>query len=132
MLMSPSSRLPRYIPLDSHLQFHKICALTALFFSMLHTVGHLVNFYHVSTQPVEHLNCLSKELNFPSDGKPTVDYWLFQTLTGTTGILLFVIMVVIFVFAHPLVRKKAFNYFWITHQVPLIEPSTFITEFCCV
>ncbi len=70
--------LSRYIPLDSHLQFHKICALTALFFSMLHTVGHLVNFYHVSTQPVEHLNCLSKELNFPSDGKPSVDYWLFQ------------------------------------------------------
>jgi hypothetical protein len=25
--------------------------------------------------------------------------------------------VVIFVFAHPLIRKKAFNYFWLTHQV---------------
>ena len=40
--------------------------------------GHLVNFYHVGTQPVEHLHCLSKELNFPSDGKPNVSYWLFQ------------------------------------------------------
>ena len=44
----------QYIPLDSHIQFHKICALTAFFFSMLHTVGHIVNFYHVSTQPIEH------------------------------------------------------------------------------
>ena len=35
--------LHQYIPLDSHLQFHKICACTALFFSVLHTVGHLVS-----------------------------------------------------------------------------------------
>ena len=51
--------IQQYIPLDAHIQFHKICALTALFFSLLHTVGHIVNFYHVSTQPVEHLRCLS-------------------------------------------------------------------------
>ena len=31
--------LHQYIPLDSHLQFHKICACTALFFSILHTIG---------------------------------------------------------------------------------------------
>ncbi len=36
---------------------------------------------------------------------------------GTTGILLYTICVVIFVFAHPLIRKKAFNFFWITHQL---------------
>ena len=159
--------LHQYIPLDSHLQFHKICACTALFFSILHTIGtwqhlnvqgdhsglrlhfvdfdmvcssvwkillgqvkiwqcwhdkltngqnsqigvntilsqttrvtlylqtisdfahvlfpfriagHLVNFYHVGTQPIEHLHCLSRELNFPSDGKPTISYWLFQVL----------------------------------------------------
>ena len=42
--------------------------------------GHLVNFYHVGTQPIEHLHCLSRELNFPSDGKPTISYWLFQVL----------------------------------------------------
>ena len=38
-------------------------------------------------------------------------------MTGTTGIVLFTIVTIIFVFAHPLVRKKAYNYFWITHQV---------------
>ena len=109
--------LHQYIPLDSHLQFHKICACTALFFSILHTMGHLVNFYHVGTQPVEHLHCLSKELNFPSDGKPNISYWLFQTLTGLTGIVLYAIVCIIFIFAHPLVRKRAFNFFWMTHQL---------------
>jgi dual oxidase len=109
--------LHQYIPLDSHLQFHKICACTALFFSILHTIGHLVNFYHVGTQPIEHLHCLSKELNFPSDGKPTIAYWLFQTLTGLTGICLFCIVTCIFVFSHPVVRKKAYNYFWAVHQL---------------
>ena len=31
--------LHQYIPLDSHLPFHKIVACTALFFSILHTIG---------------------------------------------------------------------------------------------
>ena len=109
--------IQQYIPLDAHIQFHKICALTALFFSLLHTVGHVVNFYHVSTQPVEHLRCLSKELNLPSDFKPTFTYWLFETMTGITGVMLFVVMVIIFVFAHPVIRKKAYNYFWKAHSL---------------
>ena len=29
---------------------------------------------------------------------------------------LYTIVSLIFVFAHPLVRKKAFNFFWLTHQ----------------
>ncbi|CAG0924595.1 unnamed protein product, partial [Notodromas monacha] len=71
----------QFIPVDSHIQFHKIVACTALFFSIVHTVGHIVNFYHVTTQPVEHLRCLTSEMNFPSDKKPGIDFWLFQTLT---------------------------------------------------
>lgn len=74
--------IQQYIPLDSHIQFHKIAACTALFFSLLHTVGHIVNFYHVSTQPVENLRCLTNEVRFPSDYKPGITFWLFQTITG--------------------------------------------------
>merc|ERR1719391_638263 len=37
--------LHQYIPLDSSLQFHKICAGTALFFSLIHSIAHMVNFY---------------------------------------------------------------------------------------
>ncbi|XP_071748300.1 dual oxidase isoform X2 [Lepeophtheirus salmonis] len=109
--------LHQYIPLDSHLQFHKICACTALFFTILHSIGHLVNFYHVATQPIEHLHCLTKEFNFSSDFRPNISFWLFRTLTGLTGIILYIVVTIIFIFAHPMVRKRAFNYFWITHQL---------------
>lgn len=107
--------IQQYIPLDSHIQFHKIAACTALFFSLLHTIGHLVNFYHISTQPIEHLKCLTREVHFTSDYKPGITFWLFQSITGVTGVLLFIVMVIIFVFAHPIIRKRAYNYFWLTH-----------------
>ncbi|KAL1137627.1 hypothetical protein AAG570_009323 [Ranatra chinensis] len=109
--------IQQYIPLDAHIQFHKIAACTALFFSLLHTVGHIVNFYHVSTQPLEHLHCLTSEVHFPSDYKPGITFWLFQTITGITGVLLFIVMIIIFVFAHPLIRKKAYTFFWSTHSL---------------
>uniref|UniRef100_A0A1B6CWK3 NAD(P)H oxidase (H2O2-forming) n=1 Tax=Clastoptera arizonana TaxID=38151 RepID=A0A1B6CWK3_9HEMI len=109
--------IQQYIPLDAHIQFHKIAACTAFFFSLLHTVGHIVNFYHVSTQPLEHIHCLTSEVHFPSDYKPGITFWLFQTITGITGVMLFVVMVIIFVFAHPLIRKKAYKFFWSTHSL---------------
>ncbi len=110
------SSLHQYIPIDSHLQFHKICACTALFFSIVHSIGHLINFYHVATQPLEHLACLSPELSFASDQKPNIPYWLFKTLAGTTGLGLYAVVCLIFLFAHPIVRKKAYKFFWISHQ----------------
>ncbi|XP_022920959.2 dual oxidase [Onthophagus taurus] len=112
--------IQQYIPLDAHIQFHKIAACTALFFSLLHTVGHIVNFYHVSTQPLEHLKCLTSEVRFPSDYKPDISFWLFQTITGSTGVVLFVVMCIIFVFAHPTIRKRAYNFFWATHQLYIV------------
>lgn len=109
--------IQQYIPLDSHIQFHKIVACTALFFSLLHTTGHIVNFYHVSTQPIDHLRCLTKEMLFPSDFRPTISYWLFETVTGITGVLLFTIMVIIFTFAHPTIRKNAYKFFFSAHKL---------------
>ncbi|XP_030763375.1 dual oxidase-like [Sitophilus oryzae] len=107
----------QYIPLDANIQFHKIAACTGLFFSLLHTVGHIVNFYHVSTQPIENLKCLTNEIRFNSDYKPGISFWLFQTITGITGVLLFIIMCIIVVFAHPTIRKKAYKFFWFTHSL---------------
>ncbi|KAK9881554.1 hypothetical protein WA026_016431 [Henosepilachna vigintioctopunctata] len=112
--------IQQYIPLDAHIQFHKIGACTALFFSLLHTIGHIINFYHISTQPIEHLRCLTNEVRFSSDVTPGMAFWLFQTITGVTGILLFIIMCIIFTFAHPAIRKKAYNFFWSTHSLYIV------------
>ena len=86
-------------------------------YSVVHTIGHCINFYHVSTQPIEHLRCLTRELNFDSDSKPTFSFWIFGTITGLSGIILFAIVCIIFIFAHPKIRQKAYRYFWMTHQL---------------
>jgi predicted ferric reductase len=106
----------QYIPIDSHVQFHKICACTALFFTLVHVAGHLVNFYHIATQPLERLACLSPEMTFDSDFKPDFPYFLFKTLAGITGVLLYTICCIIFIFSASNVRQKAYNYFWMAHQ----------------
>ncbi|XP_076328078.1 dual oxidase-like [Tachypleus tridentatus] len=110
----------QYIPMDSHVQFHKIVAMTALFFTLIHSIGHLINFYQLSTQPLGHLRCFSKELQFASDFQPTITYWLFQTITGVTAILLVITVCIIFIFAHPLIRLKAYKYFWLTHNLYIV------------
>lgn len=106
-----------YIPLDSHVKFHKIVAMTALVMTMLHTVGHCVNFYHVTQQPVEHLRCLTKEMQFSGESRPTFFYWIFQTVTGSTGLLLWIFCSIIYVFAQQQVRQRAYSFFWSTHKL---------------
>ena len=54
---------------------------SALFFSILHAAGHLVNFYHVGTQPIDHLHCMTKEMRFATDQRPGIDFWFFQVCT---------------------------------------------------
>lgn len=34
--------------------------------------------------------------------------------------MLFCVMVIIFVFAHPLIRKKAYKFFWMTHSLYVV------------
>ena len=98
-------------------QCQRVHDVTFFIFFFHYSAGHLVNFYHVGTQPIAHLHCMTKEFSFPSDSRPNIDFWFFQTLTGLTGITLFIICCFIFVFAHPKVRKKAYNFFWMTHQL---------------
>lgn len=106
-----------YIPLDSHVKFHKIVAMTALVMTVLHSVGHCVNFYHVTQQPVEHLRCLTKEMQFSGESRPTFFYWIFQTVTGSTGLVLWILCSIIYIFAHQRVRQRAYSVFWSTHKL---------------
>ncbi|KAI1304162.1 Dual oxidase [Halotydeus destructor] len=94
--------------------------MTALSFSVIHTIGHVVNFYHVSTQPLEHLKCLVQEIGFDSDNRPTFSFWIFGTVTGITGIGLVLVVSIIFIFAHPKIRQKAYSYFWTAHSFYIV------------
>lgn len=121
-LMTKIREMPihQYIPLDSHIQFHKIVAMTALCMTVIHTIGHCINFYNVSTQPLEHLKCLIKEMSFDSDNRPSFTYWMFGTITGVTGIMLVCVVCIIFIFAHPKIRQKAYSYFWTAHSLYIL------------
>ena len=105
-----------YIPFDSYISFHKIVALTALFFTFMHAIGHGINFYHISTQTANDLTCIFREVYHRTHTLPKFSYWLFLTMTGFAGFMVSIITVVIFVFATQYARRYTFQAFWVTHH----------------
>ncbi|XP_015262377.1 PREDICTED: dual oxidase 2-like [Gekko japonicus] len=90
----------RYIPFDSAVDFHRWIAMGALIFSILHTLGHIVNVYIFSVTPLSVLSCLFSGV-FLDDGSqipPKYYWWFFETVPGMTGVLLLVILAVMYVF----------------------------------
>ena len=109
-----------YIPFDSYISFHKIVALTALFFTVMHGIGHGINFYHISTQTANDLTCIFREVYHRSHYLPKFSYWLFLTMTGFAAFVLTLITVIIYVFATQYARRYTFQAFWYTHHLYVI------------
>uniref|UniRef100_A0A915J7Z2 NAD(P)H oxidase (H2O2-forming) n=1 Tax=Romanomermis culicivorax TaxID=13658 RepID=A0A915J7Z2_ROMCU len=109
-----------FVPFDAAISFHKLIGITIGFFSLVHTAGHCINFYHVSTQDHEGLRCLFQEAVFSSDFQPSIIYWFFGTVTGITGIFLVVVMSVMYVFAAPSIINSAYHAFRITHLLNIL------------
>ena len=105
-----------YIPFDSYISFHKIVALTALFFTFMHAIGHGFNFYHITTQTANDLTCIFREVYHRTHVLPKFSYWVFLTMTGFAGFWATVFTVLIFVFATQYARRYTFRAFWITHH----------------
>ncbi|XP_062578537.1 dual oxidase 2-like isoform X2 [Saccostrea cucullata] len=108
--------LHRFIPFDSAHAMHKIVAMIALLFTVMHCVGHGINLYHISTQASTDLNCIFREYFRATDVLASFQYWAYGTITGLTGIILTLIVIVMYVFATPYARRNVFNAFWFTHS----------------
>ncbi|XP_063170259.1 dual oxidase 2 [Candoia aspera] len=111
-----------YIPFDSAVDFHRWIATGALIFSVLHTLGHVVNVYIFSVTPLSILSCLFSHV-FINDGSqfpPKYYWWFFETIPGMTGVLLLVILAVMYVFATHYFRRISFQGFWITHHLYVV------------
>ncbi|XP_043197071.1 dual oxidase 2-like [Amphibalanus amphitrite] len=108
--------LHRFIPFDSAIFLHKYIAAWALFFSLVHTVGHGINFYHISTQAPGDLTCLFRDYFRSTDVLPKFHYWCWETITGFTGVLLLLNMAAIYVFAVQYARRNVYKGFWATHN----------------
>ncbi|XP_046910014.2 dual oxidase 2 [Dermatophagoides farinae] len=109
--------LHHYIPFDSVVAFHKYIAFLAFIMAILHSFGHVSNFYHISTQRPSDLNCILSETYFTSNEMPKFHHWVFGTLTGLTGFSLLCLLFIIYIFAIPYSRRHIFNAFWITHSL---------------
>ncbi|KAK3098032.1 hypothetical protein FSP39_015507 [Pinctada imbricata] len=106
----------RFIPFDSMHAFHKLIAAIALIFTVVHCVGHGINLYHICTQASTDLNCIFREYFRATDVLASFHYWAYGTITGLSGIILTLIVIVMYVFALPYARRNLFNAFWFTHS----------------
>ncbi|KAK3096749.1 hypothetical protein FSP39_002883 [Pinctada imbricata] len=107
--------LHRFFPWDSMHSFHKYIAYLALAFTLTHIIGHGVNLYHIASQTSGDLNCYFTEYFRAQDVLASFHYWAYTTITGLTGIILTLIVIVMYVFASPFGRRYAFSAFWFTH-----------------
>ncbi|CAG2174102.1 unnamed protein product, partial [Oppiella nova] len=109
--------LHRFVPFDGAVGLHKYIAFWALVMSIIHSVGHAINFYHISTQTADDTKCLFREFYHSSDELPKFLYWCWGTITGITGVLLLCLVFLIYVFAIQYSRRNIFNAFWATHNL---------------
>ncbi|XP_077863233.1 dual oxidase-like [Saccoglossus kowalevskii] len=122
--------LNRYIPFDSAITFHKVVAMLALFFTLLHTIGHSINFYHISSQPANDLTCYFREFKHLSHELPKFHYWCWETITGLTGVALLLLVFIMYVFATQYARRHVFTWFWNTHQLYVLLYLLMILHGC--
>ncbi|XP_012281785.1 dual oxidase 2 isoform X2 [Orussus abietinus] len=109
------SVLQYYIPFNSVIEMHKYIASWALVFTVVHVIGHGINFYHISTQTADDLTCLFPNFFHATHELPKFDYWCWRTMTGVTGIALTILTAVIFLCSLQIVRKELYYWFYRTH-----------------
>ncbi|XP_072258371.1 dual oxidase 2-like [Pyxicephalus adspersus] len=114
--------LNQYIPFDAAVDFHRLIAMSALVFSILHTLGHVVNVYIFSITPINILSCLFPTV-FSYDGSEypkTFFWWVFATVPGFTGVLLLAVLALMYVFSTHYFRRVSFRGFWIMHHLYVV------------
>ncbi|CAH1797386.1 unnamed protein product [Owenia fusiformis] len=109
--------LHRFIPFDAAISMHKYIAMWALFFTVMHCIGHAFNFYHIATQTANDLTCIFRDYFHATDELPKFHYWCWQTVTGVTGVLVTLLVIMIYVFATQYARRNAFKVFWFIHNL---------------
>ncbi|XP_023650803.1 dual oxidase 1 [Paramormyrops kingsleyae] len=120
--MGRETILNHYIPFDAAIDFHRCLAMTAIIFTVIHSLGHVVNVYVFCVSDLSILSCLFPKV-FVNDGYELPQkwtWWFFQTVPGITGVLLLVILAIMYVFASRHFRHISFQGFWFTHYLYML------------
>ncbi|KAM4829010.1 dual oxidase 2 [Thomomys bottae] len=114
--------LNRYIPFDAAVDFHRWIAMGAVVLAILHSAGHVVNFYIFSVSPLSLMACVFPNV-FVNDGSKLPQkfyWWFFETVPGMTGVLLLLVLAIMYVFASHHFRRCSFRGFWLTHHLYVV------------
>ncbi|DAZ97810.1 TPA: hypothetical protein N0F65_002480 [Lagenidium giganteum] len=101
------------LPLDQHIEFHKICGVVMLLASLGHTIGWIFIVYYAKTVPLEvweqsafhHLQFVRTETIWQLCGR--VPIW--------TGLLMLLLAGIAAPLTHSKIRSGKFNAFWFAH-----------------
>ncbi|KAF9976317.1 hypothetical protein BGZ65_007879, partial [Modicella reniformis] len=105
------SFINKLIPIDENIWFHKITAYSILFCTVVHSLGHYVNFFK-----------LDREYRLDPNGpfKLTAAELLYKSPAGITGHIMLLCMVLMYTTAKQTQRDKSFEAFWYTHHLAFV------------
>ncbi|KAB0406806.1 hypothetical protein E2I00_011341 [Balaenoptera physalus] len=99
--------LNRYVPFDAAVDF---IASTAISYTVQ------------AMCPLSILSCLFPGL-FHDNGSELPQkcyWWFFQTVRGLTGVMLFLVLAIMYIFASHHFRRRSFRGFWLTHHLYIL------------
>jgi NADPH oxidase len=123
-----------YVPIDKNLAFHRLCAWVIAGLTVIHIMSHFYNFKQYTLASLPQLQAIGR------NSIPTLQGLAFQSISGATGHIVVLIMVLMYSSAVESIRRPMFEIFWFTHHLfilyygilsfhgaaALLEPPTFV------
>lgn len=92
----------RWLPLDESQWFHRQVAYSMLFYTIIHTSAHYVNFFNVERNQIRPVTAV--EIHYAQAG-------------GVTGHVMLLCMLLMYTTAHHKIRQQSYETFWYTHHL---------------